>query len=303
MNETENLKSNKNYKKYKKIYLIKRNKNNFYILYKLIIVFIIFVIFLYSSNLIKKMNNKISVIIPTYNRAKLLIKSLSSVLNQTYNNIELIIVDDGSTDDTKKIIDKINDNRIKYIKLRNNKGPGYARNLGIKYSKGNYIAFQDSDDIFHKDKLEKQINNLKRMNSDLDFCKICIHFSDSFKVFIPTIEQEIKIFKNEILNQLLYGNFISTQSILVKKNIIRNYLFDCQLSRLLDYDLILRMASKIKFSYTQEYLVDLIRQSDSIGVSSIKLLKAKQLLSNKNYNFNLDEKKIFVKTLNMIKRR
>ena len=89
-------------------------------------------------------------IITTYNRAKLINRSISSVLNQTYNNMEIIIIDDGSTDNTKKIINKIKDNRIKYIKLKKNKGPSYARNFGIKKSRGEFIAFQDSDDVYHK---------------------------------------------------------------------------------------------------------------------------------------------------------
>ena len=63
----------------------------------------------------------------------------------------------------------------------------------------------------------------------MDFCKICLHLNDSDKIYIPTFEQEKRIFKNDIINQLLYGNFISTQSILVKKNIIENYLFDYNL--------------------------------------------------------------------------
>ena len=117
----------------------------------------------------EKMESDSIVIIPTYNRARLLNRSLTSVLNQTYKNIEIIIVDDGSIDNTKKIIYKLNDNRIKYIKLKKNNGPSYARNFGIKKSKGEFISFQDSDDIYNEKKSEKQIKNLKRNNSDLDF--------------------------------------------------------------------------------------------------------------------------------------
>ena len=88
-------------------------------------------------------------------------RSLTSILNQTYKNIEIIVVDDGSTDNIKKIIYKINDNRIRYIKLKKNNGPSYARNFGIKKAKGEFISFQDSDDIYLKEKLEKQINKKK----------------------------------------------------------------------------------------------------------------------------------------------
>jgi glycosyltransferase involved in cell wall biosynthesis len=101
---------------------------------------------------------KISIIIPSYNREKLIIRSINSILNQTYQNIEVILIDDGSTDNTKKVISQIKDKRFRYIKLRKNKGANVARNIGIQKAIGNYIAFQDSDDFFHSDKLEKQIN-------------------------------------------------------------------------------------------------------------------------------------------------
>ena len=91
-------------------------------------------------------NELISVVIPTYNRGKVIRKSIESVLNQSYKNIELIIIDDGSTDNTEFVVKKISDNRIKYIKLNENKGACYARNIGIKKAKGKYIAFVDSDD-------------------------------------------------------------------------------------------------------------------------------------------------------------
>ena len=118
---------------------------------------------------------KVSIIIPTYNREKSISKSIKSVLNQTYNDLEVIVVDDGSTDNTEKIIKGIKDTRIKYIKLDKNKGACYARNVGIKKATGKYIAFNDSDDIFHKTKIEKQVMYLKKCNSDLNFCKMKIH--------------------------------------------------------------------------------------------------------------------------------
>ena len=104
-----------------------------------------------------KCDEKITVIIPTYNRANIISKSIESVLNQTYNNIELIIVDDGSTDNTEEVIASIKDDRIKYYKLKKNSGTAIARNYGIEKSTCKYIAFQDSDDIFRNNKLELQI--------------------------------------------------------------------------------------------------------------------------------------------------
>ena len=107
-------------------------------------------------------------------------KKAKSVLNQTYKNIEIIVVDDGSTDNTKEEINKINDEKIKYIKLEKNTGGPNARNIGIKNSKGQYISFQDSDDIFYPNKLEKQIKNIINKNSNLDFCKIKVIHNSSY---------------------------------------------------------------------------------------------------------------------------
>lgn len=135
-------------------------------------------------------NPKISVIIPTYNREKLIERSIKSVLNQTYKNIEVIVVDDCSNDNTKSIVNSIKDDRLIYIKLSKNKGACYARNKGIEAASGKYIAFNDSDDVFYKNKLEKQLKNLLNNNSDLDFCKMKV-FRDMNYIF-PSIEQEKK---------------------------------------------------------------------------------------------------------------
>lgn len=127
---------------------------------KFFIIFFLFIFihFYYYKRIIK---GKISIIIPTYNREKLIYRSIQSILNQTYKKIEILVIDDGSIDNTKKEIYQITDNRIRYIKLRRNKGANYARNLGIIKAFGEYISFLDSDDIYYFNKLEKQIKNMK----------------------------------------------------------------------------------------------------------------------------------------------
>ena len=98
-------------------------------------------------------------------------------MNQTYNNIEIIVIDDCSSDNTNNEIKKIKDNRIRYIKLRKNKGANYCRNLNIKKAIGEYISL-DSDDIMHKNKLIKQLKNMKINKSNFDFCKIRININN-----------------------------------------------------------------------------------------------------------------------------
>jgi len=104
---------------------------------------------------------KVSVIIPLYNEEKYIIDCINSVINQTYKNIEIIIVDDKSTDNSLKKIKKIKDKRIKIIKLKENKGVSNARNIGVEVSTGDYICFLDSDDFWNKEKLEKQLKFIK----------------------------------------------------------------------------------------------------------------------------------------------
>jgi len=268
-------------------------KNQLFIINKKIILLINIVYLLILLFIISSSDDKISIIIPTYNREKLLIRSIKSILNQTYQNFEIIIVDDFSKDNTKNIINIFNDNRIRYIRLRKNKGASFARNIGIKKATGKYISFQDSDDIFHFDKLEKQINNLIKHDSDFDFCKICVHFSNNNLIIFPNNTQEKEILNKNVTYELCNGNFISTQSILVKKYYIEKYLFDPKFPKYQDYDLVLRMVPNIKVSYTKHILVDLYRQQDSISWSQANYNKAMDLLLKKKYNIICDKNQTY----------
>lgn len=102
----------------------------------------------------------VSVIIPTYNRAHLLLRAVQSVLNQTYSHFELIIVDDASTDNTAQVTGEISDPRVRYVRHEYNQGGAAARNTGIDLAQGKYIAFLDSDDLWLERKLEKQVEAL-----------------------------------------------------------------------------------------------------------------------------------------------
>ncbi len=99
----------------------------------------------------------VSVILPTYNRASLLVEAMESVLRQTYPHLELIVVDDGSTDDTAQQVHRFADPRIRYLRLDANRGVSHARNRGLQEARGELIAFQDSDDLWAPDKLARQV--------------------------------------------------------------------------------------------------------------------------------------------------
>jgi glycosyltransferase involved in cell wall biosynthesis len=106
-------------------------------------------------------NPAISVVLPTYNRAALLGRSIRSVLGQSYRDFELIVIDDGSTDETSVVVDGFSDPRIRYLPLPRNTGAGAARNVGIRIAKGKFLAFQDSDDEWLPSKLSKQMSAFK----------------------------------------------------------------------------------------------------------------------------------------------
>ncbi len=103
-------------------------------------------------------NPAVSVVLPTYNRAALLGRAIRSVLRQSYTDLELLVIDDGSTDDTPAVMNGFRDRRIRYISLPQNTGAGAARNVGIRMARGKFLAFQDSDDEWMPSKLAKQMS-------------------------------------------------------------------------------------------------------------------------------------------------
>lgn len=110
------------------------------------------------------MDELVSIIMPSYNTANYIEESIQSVINQTYQNWELIIVDDCSTDNTDTVVKKIQDVRIKYLKNTKNSGAAISRNRALREAKGRWIAFLDSDDLWESKKLEKQIHFMKKNN-------------------------------------------------------------------------------------------------------------------------------------------
>lgn len=145
--------------------------------------------------------------------------------------------------------------------------------------------FNDSDDTFNSRKVEIQYKNILENKSDMDFCKLRIHSNDTI-IEIPTESQLDDINKNGLVTELCKANFISTQSFIVKKSILEKYLFDENLPRLQDYDLFLRLIPHIKVSFTNLFLADLYRQTDSISRSNVRLSKAIGIMYAKEYNLS-----------------
>ena len=119
----------------------------------------------------KKINQiKVNIVLPNYNSGEIILETLDSILSQTFKNWQLIIVDDNSNLNNKKLLKKYSKHKkIKIIWLKKNKGAGFCRNIAMRYSKSDYIAFIDSDDIWHKDKLFKQLNFMLKNNFDFTY--------------------------------------------------------------------------------------------------------------------------------------
>jgi glycosyltransferase involved in cell wall biosynthesis len=222
------------------------------------------------------MNNTdlISVIIPTYNRAHLIKRSIESVLNQSYKNLELIIVDDGSTDNTKDVIDSIKDERIIYVKQKN-QGAAAARNKGIDTAKGEYISFHDSDDICHLDKLEKEIHTLKRNNADVVFGKM-FSFGNLIKRIRPENFEEGFLKKDD----LPLG--VNTGTLFAKKEVFINNKFDITLPSLEDFEIALRIKEKYSIYCINEPLIDYYIQQDSISNKHEKIVQTIEIMLKKD---------------------
>lgn len=243
----------------------------------------------------------ISIIMPTYNRGYIIDKAIKSILNQTYSDFELIIVDDGSTDNTEEIVKSFNDKRIKFIKLDKNSGASHARNIGIQKAKGEYITFNDSDDCIINSKLEEQYNFMKENNCDISFCAFEFNKGDNHYQ-IPSNKNIKKLEKIGLFKYILqYGNIVSTNCIIGKKECFEENKYSEQLPRLQDYDLAFRLSKKYDFKLLEKVLVHSYVQNDSISSNPQKLKKAVEIMEDdKSYNLNKKERKLFKYKLNSI---
>lgn len=216
----------------------------------------------------------ISVIVPVYNREKTIKRALESLLSQNDVDIEIIVIDDKSTDLSVEIVKEMQKNNplIKLIELENNSGACKARNVGIEAATGTYIAFNDSDDIFDSNKLKMQLDFLNKTKSDVVFCSYTLN-KDNKKTVIPKLEKTaVK------LNDLLKHSLISTQTILCKKTCLEDIKFDDKMPRFQDWDLAIRLSKKYKISFQNMALVDVYESENSISKSNAKGLKALKLI-------------------------
>lgn len=242
------------------------------------------------------MNNEIlvSVVIPCYNCEKYIYETIQSVLNQTYKNIEIIVVNDGSTDKSKEIILSFKDDRIKYI-YQENRGVASARNKGIMNASGKYIALLDSDDIFLKEKIAVQIEIAEKYNKDLIFTNAFIIDEKNGKILGST--SGFLFNDKKPLESLFKRNNLITSSALIRKKVfyeIGLFSVDPLLDGVTeDYEFWLRCAEAgYKFYKVNRPLIKYRITSDSLSANKIIMKKKEYYVLRKYSNSKKISKKI-----------
>ena len=202
------------------------------------------------------MNPIVSVIIPAFNMERHIKETIDSVLSQTYTNFEIIVVDDGSTDNTAAIVKSIKDGRLKYFYQPNSGLPAKPRNKGVELSRGEYIAFLDHDDLWMKDKLEKQ---MAIMQQDSNLALI----STNALVMIDTRMTNKQVFKCLKTGYFIDKEFmpdlnIIQSTVIIKKSVflaVGGYNEDADLKAIEDYDLWLRIYPRYSCFYLSDCLI------------------------------------------------
>lgn len=223
-----------------------------------------------------------SIIIPTYNRAEFIGKTLESVLSQTYTDFEVIIVDDGSTDGTQEIVESLKDERIRYIYQENGER-GKARNTGMAIANGNYLTFLDSDDLLYLHHLELASQNIEKYSFPFVY-------RQNYELRAPNgaLQNQPEILKNDPNFEILKGNFFSCIGVFIHISVSKENLFceDRRLSYTEDWEYWLKLSVRYKFYNCNTITSCMIDHSDrssrQFDEKKMRILSALLLFNLKN---------------------
>jgi glycosyltransferase involved in cell wall biosynthesis len=240
----------------------------------------------------------VSIIIPAYNAEKYIKRSIDSALQQTYKNIEIIVVDDGSTDDTAEIVKSYSESRILY-RYQRNQGASAARNNGIAISRGVYITFLDTDDSYLPEKVEKSVNFFNQ-NPDYSivYCNVLHFFSQN-----PGKFYRLKYtgYAGDVLERLLKNSFININSIMISRELFEKNGITFTEKRYYpeDYELYLRLALLgHRFGYINSDLVIVEIRPDSVTSMDVQTIVKKNTIEMiQRKSEQMPEKTEFQKTI------
>lgn len=239
----------------------------------------------------KTVKPAVSVVIPTYNRAHSIERSIQSVLRQTFADFELIIVDDGSTDGTQDLVRAIKDPRVRLVSMPQNGGPGAARNLGIREAVADWVAFQDSDDEWLPEKLERQMARALEPGSNWVAVYCGMVTIGSVIDQAATRNQirfrpgpDITLVEGDIRPSLFRTSFVSAQMLMARRSALETIGgFDSSFRVLEDWDLALRLAAIGRFAFVDQPLVLQRFSVDSVTRDGMQWVPARARLYAKHH--------------------
>ena len=221
----------------------------------------------------------VSVVIPTFNRAALIARSIQSVLNQSYADFELLVIDDGSTDDTAGVVAGFYDPRINYVRLPNNTGAAAALNVGIRISKGKFLSFQGSDDEWLSDKLAEHMSVFEQSSR-----KLGVVYSDMHRILKDgsvRYHASPTVVPGRLVNpttQFYEVYMLGSQSVVIKRDCLdATGYFNEELPALEDLELFIRLSKRFDFYRIPEPLVRYY-ETDGLSKNRHATLLARKLL-------------------------
>ena len=236
---------------------------------------------------------KVSVIVPTYNLSGLLKDTIDTVLAQTQDDLEIIVVDDGSTDGTRAVVNSIGDSQIRYF-YKENGGASSARNFGLARSRGRYIAFLDHDDLWPADYLRTMITSLEaEPEFGIAYSPITVLQSDGRKI------QSYKTPKGKsgkLTVELFKRGFVWTSAAIIRRSVLEGFWFDESLKASYeDSDFFLRLSAKTKFLFVQD--VEAIRREHTCNLSEDMGVQPTRILVLERFYYRLGGDKVIPRTI------
>lgn len=205
---------------------------------------------------------RVSVIIPTYNRCRLVREAINSVLAQSFTDFELLVIDDGSTDDTAEMVKTINDERCRYF-YKSNGGVASARNMGLMKAGGEYVAFLDSDDLWPKEYLEGMVFTLQDASDyGVAYCGITQVYPDGRIVEGYRVKSCVS---GWIAESLFNKFYVGCQISVIRRRLLKDFYFDESFKVMDDVDFFLRLSLRTKFLFVPGVLIIRRVQTDSLS--------------------------------------
>lgn len=227
----------------------------------------------------------VSVIIPVYNRKSLVIRAIKSILEQSYQNFEIIVIDDGSREDIKSFLDNAQYRRIKYYRNNTNMGVAFSRNRGVKLSNGSIIVFQDSDDESNKERIKKTVEILISSKDNIAAVYCGRELYDS----ITGSKIGVNLRETDFKHNFTKGKYFltpGTGTLTIRKNIFETVgLFDERMRTYEDTEFAIRVSEKFEYIFVKEPLIKVFRNHDQLRANLTEPVKAREIIYNKHKTY------------------